>query len=70
MGFSAVGPSLRDWVGGLPGFSASAGRRRPSSPVVVSLPNYTSKEKFPQHKDEIPKYFFGGDVAAPGADFR
>ena len=38
--------------------------------IWVSLPKWPSKEKFPQHKDKIPNYFFGGNFAAPGADFR
>ena len=37
---------------------------------IFSLLKWPSKEKFPQNKDKFPNYFFGGNFAAPGADFR
>ena len=38
--------------------------------LFFSLLKWPSKEKFPNIKDKILNYFFGGNFAAPGADFR
>ena len=51
----------------------------PREPILDSViawacsaywPKWPSKEKNPYIKYKIPNYFFGGNFAAPGADFR
>ena len=57
-----------------------AGRLSPDSlprePILGSIKsallcrNGPPKKSSPQNKDKFPNYFFGGNFAAPGADFR
>ena len=48
-----------------------AERPRPALLLLFfSLLKWPSKDKKPQNNEQFPNYFFGGNFAAPGDDFR